>query len=207
VETKSFIHRLYGLSHHLRRRRMARFVAAFSGTVLDVGGTPSTWSGVKLPVTVLNREPPHSWDDNSSVDFVLGDGTRMDYADGAFEVVYCNSVIEHLGSYERQAKLADEIRRVGAGYWVQTPALCFPIEPHYLTPLVHWLPRRARRRVLPYTIWGLVSRPSREYMDAMIDEIRLVTKRELTELFPDATIIPERFAGLVKSWIVVRRSR
>jgi hypothetical protein len=36
-----------------------------------------------------------------------------------------------------------------------------------------------------------------------VAEVRLMTARELGALFPGAKIVPERFAGLVKSWIAV----
>ena len=49
------IHRLYGLSRPLRRRRMRRFLSLFpAGEILDVGGTASTWDGWGREVTVLN---------------------------------------------------------------------------------------------------------------------------------------------------------
>jgi hypothetical protein len=185
---------------------MNRFLDRFAGTILDVGGVPSVWTGVGRDVTVLNSTRPQAWQENGAVTFVLGDGTSIHYPDEAFDVVHCNSVIEHLGSYERQARMAAEIRRVGRAYWVQTPARSFPIEPHYLTPFVHWLPRQIRRRVLPYTTWALIAHPSQEYMDSMIAEIRPVSRRELEKLFPDAVIFPERFMGLVKSWIATRDS-
>lgn len=130
----------------------------------------------------------------------------MPFSDSSFDVVYCNSVIEHLGTYDDQGKLAREVRRVGRGYWVQTPAKCFPLEPHYLTPFVHWLPPRLRRRILPYTVWARITHPSSDYMDGKAAEIRFLSKRELERLFPDADILRERFLGVTKSWLAVRHS-
>ena len=130
----------------------------------------------------------------------------MPFADTSFDVVYCNSVIEHLSTFDDQAKLAREVRRVGRSYWVQTPARRFPVEPHYLTPFVHWLPAKLRRRALPYTVWARIAHPSAEYMDGKIAEIRLVSRREFARLFPDAVIRRERFFGLTKSWLAIRRA-
>ncbi len=182
---------------------MRRFRQRFSGTILDVGGTPGTWRGRDADVTVVNVEPPEPWD-TGSARFVRGDGRHLDFADSSFDVVYCNSVIEHVGSPEDQAQLAREIRRVGRGYWVQTPAKSFPVEPHFLTPLIHWLPRGLQRRLMAYTIWGLVTHPSDEYIDQVAMRTRLVSRCELERLFPDAAIEHESFLGLTKSWIAVR---
>ncbi len=63
----------------------------------------------------------------------------LPFADGAFDLAYCNSVIEHVPP-ERRAAFARELRRVARGWYVQTPAWSFPIEPHALLPAAHWLP-------------------------------------------------------------------
>lgn len=52
---------------------------------------------------------------------VVGDGTRLAFEDQSFDLVYSNSVIEHLGTWEKQQAFAAEARRVGRGYWIPTP--------------------------------------------------------------------------------------
>ena len=78
----------------------------------------------------------------------------------------------------------------GGRYFVQTPNRWFPVEPHALLPLVHWLPRRLGRR-----LWdlGVSTDP--------FDETLLLDARELQELFPDATIVRERIGPLTKSLV------
>src|SRR4051812_47722348 len=72
--------------------------------------------------------------------FVRADATALPFADGAFDLAYCNSVLEHVAPADRPA-LAREIVRVARTWWVQTPAVSFPVEPHALLPFAHWLPR------------------------------------------------------------------
>jgi hypothetical protein len=113
-------------------------------TILDIGGYPGTWKDFphKPSVTTLNLHP---------VDFVqtpdlppirtrVGDGCKLDYADASFDIVFSNSVIEHLSSFERQQAFASEARRVGRALWIQTPAKEFFIEPHLLAPFIHYFP-------------------------------------------------------------------
>ena len=184
---------------------MRRFLSLFEGSILDVGGTATTWSECSRQVTILNLKEPGEGEPRPER-FVVGDARALPFADSTFDVVYSNSVIEHLGTFDNQSELAREVRRVGKSYWVQTPARCFPVEPHYLTPFVHWLPARLRRRVLPYTIWARIAHPPSSYMDRRIAEVRLVSRRELARLFPDAVIERERFLGLTKSWLAIRRA-
>ena len=126
--------------------------------------------------------------------FVRADATeRLPFGDGAFDLVYSSSVVEHVPAARRGA-YADEIRRVGRGWWVQTPAFSFPVEPHALLPFAHWLPERARRRY-----WGLGVAGTWE------PELRLLRRGELERLLPGGDVLPERVGPLTKSWIAVRR--
>jgi hypothetical protein len=122
--------------------------------------------------------------------FVRADASAgLPFADGEFELVYCSSVIEHVAPV-RRAAFAAEMRRVGSGWFVQTPAHSFPLEPHSLLPFAHWLPAALRR---PY--WRLGAAGEWE-------DIRLLRRAELESLFGPA--LAERAGGLVKSWVCVR---
>lgn len=136
---------------------------------------------------------------------MLGDGREMGCADASFDVCYSNSVIEHLFDFESQRRYAAEMRRVGRGIWVQTPARWFFLEPHLMTPFIHFLPRGIQRRLLRnFSVWGWLTRPSPRRVDAFLREVRLLTYREMRELFPDCRIERERFLGLTKAYIAVR---
>jgi ubiquinone/menaquinone biosynthesis C-methylase UbiE len=141
----------------------------------------------------------------------VADGRNMPFGDNSFDIVFSNSVIEHLGDKKSQEQFAKEIRRVGKAYWVQTPNKMFLIEPHLITPFVHWflhrLPKKFQKIVLRYfTVWGLLTKPSKEQCENFLNEVRLLSFKEMKELFPDANIICERFFGLKKSLIAVKLS-
>ncbi len=121
--------------------------------------------------------------------FVRADATvGLPFGTDEFDLVYCSSVIEHIPPARRTA-FAEEVRRVGRGWFVQTPAWSFPLEPHSLLPGAHWLPLRLRR---PY--WRLGAARAWE-------EISLLRRTEMEELFGPAR--PERLGPLVKSWVSV----
>ena len=198
------------IQRRFRLKRMQAFIQRFGvteqTTILDVGGIASIWEDlpVKPRVTILNFKKPRN-PLPAHISFVVGDGTSLQFPDRAFDIVFSNSTIEHLGTWENQQLFAAELRRVGRAYYVQTPNYFFPIEPHYLAPAIHWLPRAARRVLSRIaTPWGWVERPTREAAHAMVDEIRLLTAREMGALFPDGVLHRERVLGLTKSLVMVR---
>jgi len=209
------IHRVYrALGTGFRRRRMRRFERAFRPTaytrILDVGGTRGAWELIASQprVTLLNLDRV-ALEGAGSGRFaaVTASGLRLPYADGAFDVAFCNSVIEHVGAHDARAVLAAELRRVARGLWVQTPARSFPIEPHLLTPFFHFLPRRWQRRLARnFTVWGGLTRPDPARAREMVDTIALLGSREFAALFPDCEIRRERVLGFTKSYIAVRHA-
>jgi SAM-dependent methyltransferase len=177
--------------------------------VLDVGGAPETWDliSVRPHVTLLNT--PRTREELAAArEWIAGDGCQLPFRDGAFDVVFSNSVIEHVGDLERQLRFASEVARVGRAYWVQTPNRWFPVEQHLLTPLVHWLPDAAQRRIVPrFTVWSALTKlsPDRRefYLRHYLEDVRLLSAGDLAALFPEARIIRERFCGWTKSLIAV----
>ena len=206
---------LASLSAHFRRRRMQRFAAELGITaetrVLDIGGTPDCWR--LLPVgprlTLLNT-PRAGADLAGAESWVAGDGRALPFRDAAFDVVFSNSVIEHVGDADSQRRFAAEVARVGRAYWVQTPSRWFPVEQHLLTPFLHWLPHRWQRPLMPrLNLWRLLVRASPDrrqyYIDHYLGEIRLLSAGGLQEMFPDAKVLRERFLGWTKSLVAVRK--
>lgn len=186
--------------------------------VLDIGGRRDYWDlldpelAPRLSVVVLNNEEleletgRRAADDPIETAYEIGDACAMpQYADGSFDLVHSNSVIEHVGSLGRMAEMAAEIRRTGRAYYVQTPYLWFPIEPHYGVPFFHWLPRAARASIGAKRKIGYRTRPrSFEMAMGFADHTELIDAPVMRALFPDAEIRREKVALLTKSLIAVR---
>jgi hypothetical protein len=204
------IHVIYGLLRgRFRTKRMRKvwdsFALSKDTLVLDVGGSPHNW--LLLPeqprVVLLNIEPV----EHSEMLSVVGDARRLPFKDKSFDVVFSNSLIEHLFTFQDQEQFAKECRRVAERYFVQSPNQRFPIEPHLLTPLVHWLPKKARARLIRnFTVWGWLDRPDRHESERFVEEVRMLTPREMRVLFPEAEIWHERFLGLSKSVMAAKTS-
>jgi hypothetical protein len=199
-----------------RRKRLALFQHYISprmgDSLLDVGGYPIFWTTHPPMVGHIDTLNLHaaSFDPAKfpahQIRPLEGDGRALQFADGSYDIAFSNSVIEHVGSWEDQKRFAAEICRVGKRVWCQTPALECPIEPHFLAPLVHWMPRRWRPFIVRYlTPRGWAAKGDKAAIQEMVDWTRLVSKREMKELFPDCRIVTEYLVPFVpKSYIAVR---
>ena len=105
----------------------------------------------------------------------------------------------------QHAHAAFEGRRdVCCGHYRSDPDRAFPIEPHYIAPFIHWLPRNMRPSALRLTPWAMITHPSLEERRAAAQSIRLLGHSDLRRMFPDSKILSERVVGLSKSLIAVR---
>lgn len=201
------------LATTLRRKRFGLFLELLSGVprplkILDVGGTQGFWERMEftaepgITITVLNLEAqPVKFDGFSSI---VGDATDLSlFTANSFDVVFSNSVIEHVGDTRQQRRMAQEIVRVGQRYFVQTPNYFFPIEPHYLFPGFQWLPLEARAWLLNHFDLGWKKRAAtREEALRSVSSVRLLRKEQLRSLFPQANLYEEKVMGLTKSFVV-----
>ena len=178
-----------------RLRRAAlleRLIAPAAGErVVDVGCGAIGLAAFApdLRITGVDRVPRPGYAEEGRR-FVEADARSLPFGDGEFDLAYSNSLIEHVVDPDDRTRVAEELRRVGRRYFVQTPNRWFPVEPHALLPLVHLLPRRLGRR-----LWrlGVSGDP--------FEDTRLLGAGELRLLFPDAVIVRERVGPLTKSLV------
>lgn len=182
--------------------------------VLDLGGAPAIWEHVVIPlqITLLNLPKaisPSQQDviqesslSHHKFQLVEGDACNVvQFAGRSFDVVFSNSVIEHVGPAEKQAEFAREARRLGKAYWVQTPSKWFPIEAHTGLPFYWFYPKWVRDALM---------RRWRKRLPAWwadyISTTRVLSRRRMAELFPDGKTRAEYFLGFPKSYVAHSRT-
>lgn len=174
-------------------------------SVLDLGGQPMIWDTVpvRMDLTILNLPGAARVEHRShhATRYVEGDACQVEgFEEHSFDIVFSNSVIEHVGDSHKQSDFAREVRRLGKSYWVQTPSKWFPIEAHCGMPFWWFYPAAVRRYLIKR--W-------REKLPAwtqMVAETTVLTKRDLTRLFPEAQILVERSFGFPKSYVAYFKS-
>lgn len=201
------------INWYFRKRRMKIFfryvdqIQTGMVSVLDIGGTVLFWKkmGVagsqKIDITLLNIFEQSS--DYENIHCIVGDATDMNaIPQRNFDIVFSNSVIEHLGSLDSQIAMAKNIQKIAAKYFVQTPNYNFPIEPHFLFPFFHYLPNRFKLFLLKnFSLGNYPVIRDKEKAQAAIDKIRLLHPKELKRLFPTCQIMFEKFLFFNKSII------
>jgi SAM-dependent methyltransferase len=156
----------------------------------------------QLQVTLVNPEAQSVSLPNFTA--ISGDGRSLpQFRDKQFDIVFSNSTIEHVGTLDDQRRMANELSRLGKRFYVQTPNRYFPIEPHFVFPGFQFLPVASRVWLLRHFSLGWYPRiPDREEALREATGIRLMTKAELRQLFPEAAIFEERYCGMTKSFVV-----
>ena len=196
----------------MRRARFALFLSLLQELdghveVLDIGGTQEFWTLMTggdpgdVRVTLLNIE--HQPVTSSKFVSAVGDARAMpQFADKSFDVVFSNSVIEHVGDIRDQRRMANEVMRVGKRYFVQTPNKRFPLEPHFLFPFFQYMPAEIRAQLVHRFDIGWYKRiPSIERARDEVNSIQLLTRKRFSGLFPGASIRDEKLLGLSKSFV------
>lgn len=136
------------------------------------------------------------------VDARVGDACDLPWPDKSFDIVFSNAVIEHLGCWERQVRMALEIMRVGRSWFVTTPNRWFPFEFHIRLPLVTWLPNHGYQHAGAILSYNHVLR--KYVFGSRIDKsLRLMTSRELSRCFPGSRIIRQRITFMPETLIAV----
>jgi SAM-dependent methyltransferase len=198
------------ISKMAREDRMKVFIHSMGLSpetrILDLGGQPETWQEVdmSLDITILNL--PGIAQTNAKVAqhrirYVEGDACNIDgFTRDDFDLIYSNSVIEHVGPEDRQDAFASEVRRLGTRYWIQTPSKWFPIEAHCGMPFWWFYPERLRRSFIEQWRQKLPS------WTEMVEDTRVLTLQRLQSLFPGSSVHTEWLLGFPKSYAVYQES-
>lgn len=176
-------------------------------SILDLGGKINFWenrglSGNKnFQITIINLTLETS--PYSNIETKIGNVLELkNFKNNSFDIVFSNSVIEHLYTFENQKKMAKEVLRIGKKHIIQTPNKYFFIEPHYIIPFFQFIPKKIQLKILTKTKISRLKKWDEKFAKQYVNEIRLMKQKELNEIFPNSNIYYEKFLGMTKSFTI-----
>jgi len=185
--------------------------------ILDVGGTRQYWEILpkeflehrNVFITLLNLPSLENPGDEERYRYIEGDACDLSaIPDNSFDVVHSNSVLEHVGDWSRMLQFSDEIKRLAKNYYVQTPYFWFPVEPHCMTLIFHWLPKPIRvSLIMKFSLGHWKKQDTVSGAVQTIESARLLDVKMFRGLFKEAELTIERFFFLPKSLIAVKREK
>lgn len=194
--------------NRFRRKRFGWFFQFLevgpTASILDVGGLAYDWITIgyhgEVTCVSLSHIREGKWG-KGNITYMKQNATALPYPDQGFEIVYSNSLLEHVGR-SNQTAVANEIRRVARRYWVQVPNRNFPLEPHYRALFFYQMPPRLRQLVATY--WTPMVTKHNHYL-AEVNTIYPLDRHKMQVLFPEAIILEEKLMGLTKSVIAAKK--
>jgi hypothetical protein len=193
-----------------RRRRWQQLLTAFPDLaqmrVIDLGGVVGEWQRAPvqpasvLVVNLFDQEPV------GTIDALTGDACALSAAEvGRFDLAYSNSVLDLVGGHSRRTEFANVVGSLAERHWVQTPNRYFPVDACTLFPFQPLLPLEVRAWLARR--WPLGYRRTDDHTGSVLINLSRdpLSAAGLAAYFPDSEIWRERFYGLTKSLIAVRR--
>jgi hypothetical protein len=206
--------------NRLRKKRFSRIqkeieaLIAKKGKIkiLDLGGEIGYWQNIgwqnpNCTIYLLNLDTVPTGDNLPGFYHVTGNALDLPYRHGEFDLVFSNSVIEHMGSTENQQRFAQEVKRLCDNYIIQTPAFWFPLEPHSLLPFFQLIPHSLRARLIMWFNINYFPKAA-TYREALVvsKSTIMFTRSRFAKLFPGADIEVERLFGIAKSYTAFKIS-
>jgi hypothetical protein len=191
--------------------------------LVDLGGTVAFWKNwglakyPSLEVTLVNDHHQDKCHENDELTLpnirrLRADVLTLSAADLAeYDVIFSNSLIEHLPGRQCQRQLAQAIIDSGRPYFLQTPNRRAVLDPHFPRPYVPFFatyPRPLQARLLSWSALGSGSAsPSYEAALTRLQNYHPLTTQGVRELFPGARIVMERPLGVPMSIIAMSGQR
>ena len=218
------------MSRRWKQKRFEAFVQCVSppsgATVIDLGGATGRFFhenraivedlGLKIVIADIDEQSLKVAEKNGLETLLLSESGFGEFQDGEFDVVFCNSVIEHVTlskkdvweyvdqdfaekAYAMQSEFAKCIERIAKSYFVQTPHVRFPIESHTWFPACYIVTANRKKHV------QRLKKINKYWIKTSSPDFNLLDEERFRALFPGATkVYTNTVLGFPKELIAYR---
>ena len=190
--------------------------------IIDLGGTVSMWerwglsADDRLRIDLANNfsmdvNNKDNLSKSSNISKVTVDVTTLTTSDyQRYDVIFSNSMLEHLADFEQQRSVAREIVESRRPYFIQVPNKYCLVDPHFAHPLAPFYaawPRSFQTRMLRISgLNGGARARSHAQAEHRLKFYYPLSKSDMSSLFSDAEVLVERNFGMSMSIVALRRS-
>ncbi len=229
--SRTYTRNLYrSVSKSWKRKRFMQFLELVkpspSETILDLGGAQGTFFhdnmdlvreyNLKVVIADIKSDDLMVAEKRGFSTYLMQEDELSGMESGAFDVVFCNSVIEHVTipkncvwdstgqdfyekAYCTQRAFAADIERISKKFYVQTPCVNFPIESHSWLPSFYAYPKDRDKHVKRLKMLN------KYWIKSTVPDFNLLNEKQFADIFPSATaILCNRVLGFPKELIAYR---
>ena len=196
-------------SHFIKKIISEIFKLKGSVNIVDLGGTENFWNIIdteflieyKVKITLINLIN-YKIKNKKIFSQINQDFFKYDFVNNSFDLSFSNSVIEHLGDAKKIISFCNLHKNLSKYYYLQTPNKYFFIEPHFMFPFFNFMPKAFQLFILKNFNVGNFTKKNIGYALKELNQIRLLSKKDLEKYFPKENIVSEKIFFLNKSYIV-----
>ena len=105
---------------------------------------------------------------------IVEEFTQIELDEYSSDLVISNATIEHVGNYQNQKKMINNIIKLSKKYFIViTPNRFHPVEPHSKLPFLHWLPKTVHRKLLSFLGHSILSKE---------ENLNLLSKKDIHQI-------------------------
>ena len=134
------------------------------GTTQDIESSASNYiiknlKGFKIYKSISDQEINTSFFAKKLKKSITVDFSKSELDEFKSDLVISNATIEHVGSFENQIKMCQNIIKLSKKYFIIiAPNRFHPIDFHTKIPFLHWLPKKIHRKFLSLLGFKLLSK-------------------------------------------------
>lgn len=127
---KSVVNRII-TRYSVNNRKILEVGSGWGGICIELSHAGGLVTGIEPDIEELQISQLLNESENTKVDFIHGYGENLPFIDSLFDIIVCNSVIEHVADFSKVISEMMRVLKPGGFIYLSIPNYLFPYESHY----------------------------------------------------------------------------